>query len=80
MSIDRRDFLKAAGAAAGSLLLPVGAEAEAQAAKDRRREEIIATLRRLREEARDEELQRARERARRHAALLYRYPPITANG
>ncbi len=33
MSIDRRDFLKAAGAAAGTLLLPVGAEAEAQAAR-----------------------------------------------
>lgn len=55
-------------------------EAEAQAAKDRRREEIIATLRRLRDEARDEELQRARERARRHAALLDRYPPIAAKG
>jgi len=31
MIIDRRDFLKAAGFATGSLLLPTGAEAEAQA-------------------------------------------------
>jgi formate dehydrogenase major subunit len=33
MIIHRRDFLKAAGAAAGGLLLPIGAEAEAQAAR-----------------------------------------------
>ncbi len=33
MIIERRDFLKAAGAAAGSLLLPLGAEAQAQAVR-----------------------------------------------
>jgi predicted ribosome quality control (RQC) complex YloA/Tae2 family protein len=52
-------------------------EAEVQAQKERRREEIMATLRRLREEAQDEEFQRAQERARRHADLLARYPPVT---
>lgn len=52
-------------------------EAEAQAQKDRRREEIMATLRRLREEAQDADFQRAQERARRHADLLERYPPLT---
>jgi hypothetical protein len=52
-------------------------EAAAQAQKDQRREEIMATLRRLREEAQDEEFQRAQQRARRHADLLARYPPVT---
>jgi hypothetical protein len=53
-------------------------EAEKQAQKDKRREEIMATLRRVREEINDEELQRAQARARRHADLLARYPPVTS--
>jgi len=51
-------------------------EAEAEKQKSRRREEIMTTLRRLREEAQDEDLQRARERARRHADVLARHPPF----
>ena len=55
-------------------------EAALQAARERRRAEIVETLRRVRDEGRDEEARRARERAARHAALLERYPPLTAPG
>jgi formate dehydrogenase major subunit len=41
MSIDRREFVKAACLASGSLLLPTGAEAEAQAARFPLRKKII---------------------------------------
>ena len=55
-------------------------QAAAQAARERRRAEIVETLRRVRDEGQDEEARRARERAERHAALLDRYPPVTAPG
>lgn len=45
-------------------------------ARERRRHEILATLRRLKEEAGDQALLAERERARRHADLLERYPPL----
>lgn len=51
------------------------AEREERAREERRRE-IMETLRRLKDEAGDEELRSARERARRHADLLDRYPPL----
>jgi len=44
--------------------------------REERRRQILATLRRLKEEAADEEVLAARERARRHADLLERYPPL----
>ena len=44
--------------------------------KEARRREILATLRRLKDEAADPALVEARERERRHAALLERYPPL----
>jgi hypothetical protein len=42
----------------------------------RRREEILATLRRLREKAHDPAELAAEERAARHRELLERYPPL----
>ena len=51
------------------------AEREAKE-KAARRSEILATLRRLKDEADDPTLVQARERERRHAALLDRYPPL----
>ncbi|MEQ8834603.1 MAG: hypothetical protein RIB67_09190 [Miltoncostaeaceae bacterium] len=51
------------------------AEKEEQA-RARRRDEIMETLRRLKEEADDASLQDERERARRHADLMDRYPPL----
>ena len=51
------------------------AEREERAREERRRE-IMETLRRLKDEAADAELQASRERARRHADLLERYPPL----
>ncbi|HMM49355.1 MAG TPA: hypothetical protein PKE32_07055 [Miltoncostaeaceae bacterium] len=50
--------------------------AREQEERDRRRREIMATLRRLKDEAADGDTQAERERARRHAALLKRYPPL----
>jgi hypothetical protein len=44
--------------------------------RELRRREIMDTLRRLKEEAADSSLQAERERARRHADLLERYPPL----
>jgi hypothetical protein len=52
-------------------------KAEREARKrDERRREILATLRRLKEESADHSLLAARERARRHADILERYPPL----
>jgi hypothetical protein len=52
-------------------------KAEHEARKrDERRSEILSTLRRLKEESADHSLLAARERARRHADLLQRYPPL----
>lgn len=51
------------------------AEREERARQERRRE-ILATLRRLKQEATDPATLAARERARRHADLLERYPPL----
>lgn len=51
------------------------AEREERARQERRRE-IMATLRRLKQEAADPAVLAARERARRHADLLERYPPL----
>lgn len=44
--------------------------------RELRRLEIMETLRRLKEEAGDADLEAERERARRHADLLDRYPPL----
>ena len=44
--------------------------------REKRRREIMDTLRRLKEEAGDTALEAERERARRHADLLDRYPPL----
>ncbi len=44
--------------------------------RERRRTQIMATLRRLKEEAGDAELEARRERQRRHAELLDRYPKL----
>lgn len=44
--------------------------------RERRRREIMDTLRRLKRETGDESLIAERERARRHADLLERYPPL----
>lgn len=44
--------------------------------RERRRREIMDTLRRLKEEAGDPGMEAERERARRHADLLDRYPPL----
>jgi hypothetical protein len=46
------------------------------AERDARRNAILATLRRLKEQAVDREGEARRERARRHAELLQRYPPL----
>jgi multidrug resistance efflux pump len=51
------------------------AEREERVREERRRE-IMATLRRLKEEAGDTAVVAERERARRHADLLERYPPL----
>ena len=51
------------------------AEREERARQERRRE-IMATLRRLKEEAGDASVVAERERARRHADILERYPPL----
>ncbi len=45
-------------------------------ARDERRAQIMETLRRLKEEAGDADREAERERARRHADLLDRYPPL----
>ena len=52
-----------------------GAEREERRREERRRE-IMATLRRLKEEAGDPAALAARERAKRHADVLERYPPL----
>ena len=44
--------------------------------REERRREIMATLRRLKEEAGDPAALAARERAKRHADVLERYPPL----
>jgi len=44
--------------------------------REERRRQILDTLRRLKQEAADPALIAARERARRHADLLERYPPL----
>jgi hypothetical protein len=44
--------------------------------REDRRTQILATLRRLKEEAGNEAHLAERERARRHADLLERYPPL----
>jgi multidrug resistance efflux pump len=44
--------------------------------REHRRRQIMETLRRLKEEAGDADLQAERDRARRHAELLERYPPL----
>ena len=44
--------------------------------REERRREILATLRRLKEEAGDIALIAERERQRRHSDLLDRYPPL----
>ena len=51
------------------------AEREERVREERRRQ-ILATLRRLKEEAGNTEIVAERERARRHADLLERYPPL----
>jgi hypothetical protein len=47
-----------------------------QRLREQRRREIMATLRRLKEEADDSAVLAERERAKRHADLLERYPPL----
>jgi hypothetical protein len=44
--------------------------------REERRQQILATLRRLKEEAGDPAALAERDRARRHADLLERYPPL----
>lgn len=44
--------------------------------RELRRLEIMETLRRMKEEAGDAAVEAERERARRHADLLDRYPPL----
>jgi hypothetical protein len=44
--------------------------------REERRRKILETLRRLKEESADVSLLAERERARRHADLLERYPPL----
>ncbi len=51
------------------------AEREEKVREERRRQ-ILETLRRLKQEAADPALLAERERARRHADLLDRYPPL----
>ncbi len=51
-------------------------EAELERARARRRDEILATLRRLKDEANDPAAVASQERARRHAEMLERYPPL----
>jgi len=51
------------------------AESEARA-REERRQQILATLRRLREKAQDPAALAAEERAARHRAMLERYPPL----
>lgn len=50
--------------------------AKEEKARERRRTEILATLRRLKDDARDPTVIAAKERARRHAEMLERYPPL----
>lgn len=50
-------------------------EAEAKR-REERREQILETLRRLREKAADPAELAAEERARRHKEMLERYPPL----
>ena len=49
---------------------------EEERVREARRSEILATLRRLKEEAGDTALMAERDRKRRHADLLDRYPPL----
>ena len=49
---------------------------EEERIREARRSEILATLRRLKAEAGDTALVAERERKRRHADLLDRYPPL----
>lgn len=51
-------------------------EAEKERQREQRREEILETLRRLKDESNDPAVVAAQERARRHAELLERYPPL----
>lgn len=44
--------------------------------REARRREITETLRRLKEEAADADVQASRQRATRHADILDRYPPL----
>jgi hypothetical protein len=44
--------------------------------REERRQQILATLRRLKAEAGDPAVLAERDRARRHADLLDRYPPL----
>jgi hypothetical protein len=44
--------------------------------RERRRREILDTLRRCKAEGADPALLAARDRARRHAALMEQYPPL----
>ena len=48
----------------------------AERVREERRRQILATLRRLKEEAGDESIVAERERARRHQDILERYPPL----
>jgi hypothetical protein len=48
---------------------------EAERLREERRRQIMATLRRLKDEAADPDALDARLREERHAALLERYPP-----
>lgn len=50
--------------------------AKEEKARERRRTEILATLRRLKDDAHDPTVIAAKERARRHAEMLERYPPL----
>jgi hypothetical protein len=51
-------------------------EAELAKARERRRDKILETLRRLKDEAGDPAALAAEERARRHQEMLDRYPPL----
>jgi len=44
--------------------------------REERRQQILATLRRLREKAQDPAVLAAEERAARHREMLERYPPL----
>ncbi|MGI9539294.1 MAG: hypothetical protein ACR2N6_04010 [Miltoncostaeaceae bacterium] len=47
-----------------------------EAEREKRRTQIMTTLRRLKEEAGDREILASRDRERRHAELLEKYPPL----